>query len=225
MGRTRANGPDLVVYASRSIHVFATVPHDSVLVTSLIPAHPDRVASEVRLIASLDHPARTHLADTLGALDYPVSRASSARALIDSHLAGAPRFSWGIYRSGEPVGVFALPPYRDRPGAAKTSTYLAPWARGTGLNLALKRATVLAARASGLDVYSSIAEGNRRSLAAASKLFVSYEPALVFEPHAERMAWIFDLTDRAAELTPGPVSTALMDALSHTLSNVSLKAA
>jgi hypothetical protein len=196
-----------------------------VLVTTLIPAQHNRGISEVRLIAALDQAARTDLADTLGVLDYPVSRASTAHALIDSHLAGAPDFSWGIYRSGEPVGVFALPPYPDRPGAVKTSTYLAPWARGAGLNLALKRATVLAARAGGLDVYSSIAEGNRRSLAAASKLFVSYEPALVFEPHAERMAWLFELSDRAAELTPGPVNTALMDALSHAIGTLTLRAA
>jgi len=196
-----------------------------VLVTTLIPAHASLEISEVRLIAGLNHAARTHLADTLGVLDYPVSRASSAHTLIESHRAGAPELSWGIYRSGEPVGVFALPPYQDRPGAAKTSTYLAPWARGAGLNLELKRATVLAARAGGLDVYSSIAEGNRRSLAAASKLFVSYEPVLIFEPHADRMAWVFDLSDPAAELTPGPVNTALMDALSHAISTLTLKAA
>lgn len=193
--------------------------------TTLISARPERVDAQVRLIRTLDRAARASLAESLGVLDYPVSGASTAGALIDSHRAEAPDFSWAIYQSGKPAGVFALPPYRDRPGAAKTSTYLAPWARGAGLNLALKRATVLAARPSGLGVYSSIAEANHRSLAAASKLFVAYEPTLVFEPNAGRMAWIFTLTDRAAELTPGPVSTALMHAVSQAIGTLSLKAA
>jgi hypothetical protein len=196
-----------------------------VLVTTLIPAHPNRVATEVRLIRALDRGARAELAGRLGALDYPVSGASTASDLVESHLARAAAFSWGIYQSGRPAGAFALLPSADRPGARKTSTYLAPWARGAGLNLALKRATVLAARASGVDVYSSIAETNRRSVAAASKVFVSYEPTLVFEPDAERMAWIFRLSDLTAELTPGPVCTALMDALSEAFGTLTLKAA
>jgi hypothetical protein len=39
------------------------------------------------------------------------------------------------------------------------------------------------------------------------------------------MAWIFSLSDPRAELTPGPVTTALMDALSQALGILSLKAA
>ncbi len=195
------------------------------LVTSTILGLPDFAAAEVRLISALDHATRADLVESLGALDYPVSGASTASALVESHLAHAPDFSWSIHQAGRPAGVFALLPYRDRPNAVKTSTYLAPWSRGSGLNLALKRATVLAARAGHVEVYSSIAEANRRSLAAASKLFLSYEPTLVFEPTAERMAWIFNLSDPRAELTPGPVSIALMDAISRASGTLSLKAA
>lgn len=175
----------------------------------MFPEQRDPEALEIRLMASLPGAERGRLADVLGVLDYRVAGAVTGAELIESHVARARRLSWAVFLHGEPVGAFALVPYLERPGAVQTSTYLAHCVRGAGVNLALKRATVLASRRAHHDVYSSIAEGNTRSLAAASKLFLSYEPALVFERTAGRTAWLFELSDESAVLSPGPVSARL----------------
>ncbi len=199
--------------------------YDSGHVRATFPVQCNLEALEIRLIASLPAADRGRLADVLGVLDYRVAGAVTGAALIESHVARAPRMSWAVFLYGEPVGAFALVPYQERPGALQTSTYLAHSVRGAGVNLALKRATVLASRRAHQDVYSSIAEGNARSLAAASKLFLSYEPGLVFEVTAGRTAWLFELSDTSSILSPGPVASGLVDALAQAMGARTLKVA
>lgn len=191
----------------------------------MFPVRRSLEAIEIRLIASLPAADRHHLEDVLGVLDYRVAGAATGAELIESHVTRAPDMSWAVFLKGEPVGAFALVPYLERPGAVQTSTYLAHSVRGAGVNLALKRATVLASRRAHHDVYSSIAEGNARSLAAASKLFLSYEPSLVFEVTSGRRAHLFELSDRSLILSPGLVASGLVDALAEAMDARTLQVA
>ncbi|WP_066594633.1 hypothetical protein [Cryobacterium arcticum] len=166
------------------------------------PLH--QVLPDIRLLTSLDESERDGLATALGALDYPVAGVATGHLLIESYLRRAPDRAWALFRGDEPVGAFAVVPYLELPGTQQTSTYLVPSVRGTGLNTAVKRATIVAARAHAVPLYSSIHHANARSLAATRGLFVSIDPVKVFEHSTGRLAWRFDLGDPWAQLAAGP---------------------
>ncbi|WEO78797.1 hypothetical protein BJQ94_07140 [Cryobacterium sp. SO2] len=174
---------------------------------------PDLVALELRLLSALDAVARDAVGCTLGELDYPVAAAPTGSALVQSYLLRAPESSWALWHNGAPAGVFAVVPYLELAGAHQTSTYLAPGARGSGLNAAVKRAAIVAARASSLSLYSSVHHANARSVAATRRLFTAIDPTKVFEHTAGRLAWRFDLSDPWARLADGPVHADLVDTL------------
>ena len=174
---------------------------------------PSQVPPDIRLLVSLDPSERDGLAAALGSLDYPVAGVASGHLLIESYLRRAPDQAWALFRGDEPVGAFAVVPYLELPGTQQTSTYLAPAARGTGLNTAVKRAAIVAARAHAVPLYSSIHHANARSLAATRRLFVSIDPVQVFEHSTDRLAWRFDLGDPWAQLAAGQAQPAFEETL------------
>ncbi|TFD87144.1 hypothetical protein E3T61_14985 [Cryobacterium lactosi] len=185
----------------------------------------DPVTVDLRLLSSLDVATLDTVGGTLGELDYPVAGAPTGRALVDSYLRRAPDSAWALFRGGAPAGVFAVVPYLELAGTMQTSTYLAHAARGTGLNTAVKRAAITAARTGSLPLYSSVHHANTRSLAATRRLFVSIEPVQVAERMTGRLAWRFELSDPWAQLTNGPVHQGLIDQLGATFRRPALQAA
>jgi len=157
------------------------------------------------LLSAMDAQNRHAVGEALGALDYPVAGVPTGHDLVESYLRRAPGRAWALVHDGAPMGVFAVVPYPEVQGSYQTSTYLIRSARGTGLNPAVKRAAVVAARAHGIPLYSSVHHTNARSLAATRKLFVSIEATQVYEHGAARLAWRFDLSDPWAQLAPGAV--------------------
>ena len=184
-----------------------------------------QVTVDLRLLSSLDRAARDRVGSALGELDYPVAGAPTGASLLDSHLRRAPDRAWALFRGGEPAGVFAVVPYLELPGTQQTSTYLAHSARGTGLNTAVKRAAILAARAGSLPLYASVHHTNTRSLAATRRLFVLIEPVMVVEHTAGRLAWRCELSDPWAQLTDGPVHQDLVQQFGAAFRRPALQAA
>lgn len=185
----------------------------------------DPVAVDLRLLSSLNPATLDTVGSTLGELDYPVAGAPTGPTLLDSYLRRAPDSAWALFRGGDPAGVFAVVPYLELPGTLQTSTYLAHSARGTGLNTAVKRAAITAARAGSLPLYSSVHHTNTRSLAATHRLFVSIAPVQVVEHTTGRLAWRFELSDPWAQLTDGPVHPDLVDQLGAAFRQPALQAA
>lgn len=157
----------------------------------------------IRLLATLPVPDRRQVDDAVGDLDWRVSNLPDGRQLADSYVSRAPDAAWAVFVAGEPAGLFALIPYPEAPGSWQTSTYLVPGVRGTGINVALKRAVFTSARQTGFPLTMSIDIRNTRSMAAASKLLAGHRPDLVWEAHMSRWAWVFDLSAVGAQLAPG----------------------
>ena len=185
--------------------------------------HP--VTVDLRLLSSLDRATVDLVGGTMGELDYPVAGAPTGPALLESYLRRAPDRAWALFLGGDPTGVFAVVPYPELTGTWQTSTYLSHPARGTGLNTAVKRAAIMAARAGSLPLFSSVHHANTRSLAATRRLFVSIEPVKVVEHTTGRLAWRFELSDPWARLTDGPVHPDLIEQLGAAFRQPALLAA
>lgn len=186
---------------------------------------PDPAAVDLRPLSELEPGSLHSVGAGLGDLDYPVAGVATGHALVESYLRRAPQSSWALWQNGAPAGVFAVVPYLELPGSRQTSTYLAPVARGTGLNTAVKRAAITAARAGAVPLYSSVHHANTRSLQATRGLFEAIEPVAVLERRAGRLAWRFDLSDPWARLTAGPVHPRLVDAFAPAFTRPVLQAA
>ena len=84
---------------------------------------------------------------------------------------------------GAPLGWAGVLDYPARPGCVQSSTFLAPAARGTGLNLKAKTLLcTIAALLGDAPLLLSIDQFNSRSQSAALKLFPEVEIELAMEP-------------------------------------------
>lgn len=119
---------------------------------------------------ALSADGRNVVGDALGQLDVPVAGQSDGRALVAHQLDRAPFTSWSVLRDNMVAGVFAIAPTVTFPGV-ETSVYITPGHRRKGVNTAIYRAAITAARDCRIDLSACVALDNTDSLAAHHSLF------------------------------------------------------